>query len=416
MPDKGGNMVFGVILAGGIGSRMGNVEKPKQYLSVGGKPIILHTLEKFYVNSKFEKLIVLCPSQWINHTKNLVKKNFNDSSKIVVIEGGSTRNETIMNSIRYIEKEYGLDDDTIIVTHDSVRPFLTYRIIEDNIRYAQEYGACDTVIPASDTIVESAGHEIISNIPDRSIMYQGQTPQSFKAKKLKELYEGLTEEEKDTMLKKADTYNEKLKDVNRPFLNYAEAGDYNSILDISGTGIMGYVTIEKLGVELPIYHGTSEGVLQVAAGHLEGSSLPVGGEGTHSVLSAHRGLPSARLFTNLDKMEAGDTFTVTVLDRKLTYQVDQIKIVEPQEINDLTIEEGKDYCTLMTCTPYGINSHRLLVRGERISQEESGNFVTADGYLVNTSAVAIVVAIILLFWILLGLLIWQRFSWKRKKE
>ena len=226
----------------------------------------------------------------------------------------------------------------------------------------------------------------------------------------------LTEEEKDTMLKKADTYNEKLKDVNRPFLNYAEAGDYNSILDISGTGIMGYVTIEKLGVELPIYHGTSEGVLQVAAGHLEGSSLPVGGEGTHSVLSAHRGLPSARLFTNLDKMEAGDTFTVTVLDRKLTYQVDQIKIVEPQEINDLTIEEGKDYCTLMTCTPYGINSHRLLVRGERISQEESGNFVTADGYLVNTSAVAIVVAIILLFWILLGLLIWQRFSWKRKKE
>lgn len=226
----------------------------------------------------------------------------------------------------------------------------------------------------------------------------------------------LTEEEKDTMLKKADTYNEKLKDVNRPFLNYAEAGDYNSILDISGTGIMGYVTIEKLGVELPIYHGTSEGVLQVAAGHLEGSSLPVGGEGTHSVLSAHRGLPSARLFTNLDKMEAGDTFTVTVLDRKLTYQVDQIKIVKPQEINDLIIEEGKDYCTLMTCTPYGINSHRLLVRGERISQEESGNFVTADGYLVNTSAVAIVVAIILLFWILLGLLIWQRFSWKRKKE
>lgn len=226
----------------------------------------------------------------------------------------------------------------------------------------------------------------------------------------------LTEEEKDTMLKKADTYNEKLKDVNRPFLNYAEAGDYNSILDISGTGIMGYVTIEKLGVELPIYHGTSEGVLQVAAGHLEGSSFPVGGEGTHSVLSAHRGLPSARLFTNLDKMEAGDTFTVTVLDRKLTYQVDQIKIVEPQEINDLTIEEGKDYCTLMTCTPYGINSHRLLVRGERISQEESGNFVMADGYLVNTSAVAIVVAIILLFWILLGLLIWQRFSWKRKKE
>ena len=191
-------MVFGVILAGGIGSRMGNVEKPKQYLSVGGKPIILHTLEKFYVNSKFEKLIVLCPSQWINHTKNLVKKNFNDSSKIVVIEGILPVRDN-HEFIRYIEKEYGLDDDTIIVTHDSVRPFLTYRIIEDNIRYAQEYGACDTVIPASDTIVESAGHEIISNIPDRSIMYQGQTPQSFKAKKLKELYEGLTEEEKEIL-------------------------------------------------------------------------------------------------------------------------------------------------------------------------------------------------------------------------
>ena len=192
-------MVFGVILAGGIGSRMGNVEKPKQYLSVGGKPIILHTLEKFYVNSKFEKLIVLCPSQWINHTKNLVKKNFNDSSKIVVIEGGSTRNETIMNSIRYIEKEYGLDDDTLIVTHDSVRPFLTYRIIEENIKYGIKYGAVDTVIPATDTIVESQGGDVISSVPDRSKMYQGQTPQTFKAKKLKDLYESLTDDEKEIL-------------------------------------------------------------------------------------------------------------------------------------------------------------------------------------------------------------------------
>lgn len=226
----------------------------------------------------------------------------------------------------------------------------------------------------------------------------------------------LTEEEKEDILKAADTYNGKLQDVNRPFLNYAEAGDYNKILDISGTGIMGYITIEKLNVELPIYHGTSEGVLQVAAGHLEGSSLPVGGAGTHSVISAHRGLPSARLFTNLDKLEEGDTFTVTVLDRKLTYQVDQIKIVEPQEIDALTIEEGKDYCTLMTCTPYGINTHRLLVRGERISEEESGKFVTADGYLVNTSVVAIVMTMILLFFVLTGLLVWQRLSWKKKKE
>lgn len=192
-------MVFGVVLAGGIGSRMGNVEKPKQFLTVGDKPIIIHTLEKFYVNSRFEKIIVLCPAQWVNHTKNLIKKNLGDTDRIVVIEGGSTRNETIMNSIRYIEKEYGLDDDTIIVTHDSVRPFVTHRIIEDNINYAIQYDACDTVISATDTIVESKGHDFISNIPDRSIMYQGQTPQSFKAKKLKELYEGLTAEEKEIL-------------------------------------------------------------------------------------------------------------------------------------------------------------------------------------------------------------------------
>ncbi len=192
-------MVFGVILAGGIGSRMGNVEKPKQYLTVGNKPIIIHTIEKFYANSRFEKLIVLCPNQWINHTKNLIRKNFKNTDRIVVIEGGSTRNETIMNSIRYIEKEYGLEDDTVIVTHDSVRPFLTHRIIEENIDYALEYGACDTVIAASDTIVESKNHKIISNIPDRSIMYQGQTPQSFKAKKLKALYESLTSEEKEIL-------------------------------------------------------------------------------------------------------------------------------------------------------------------------------------------------------------------------
>lgn len=192
-------MIFGVVLAGGVGNRMGNVEKPKQFLTLGDKPIIIHTLEKFYVNSKFEKIIVLSPAQWLNHTKNIIKKNLGDSDRIVVIEGGSTRNETIMNSIRYIEKEYGLDDDTIIVTHDSVRPFLTHRIIEDNIEAAIKYGACDTVIPATDTIVESMDNTMISNIPDRSKMYQGQTPQSFRAKRLKDLYDALTEEEKNIL-------------------------------------------------------------------------------------------------------------------------------------------------------------------------------------------------------------------------
>lgn len=192
-------MNFAVILAGGIGSRMGNMEKPKQYLTIGDKPIIVHTLEKFYVNANFEKIIVLCPKQWMGHTKDLVKKYLKDEERVVVIQGGDTRNETIMNSIRYIEENYGLDDDTIIVTHDSVRPFVTHRIIEENLQFAREYGACDTVIAATDTIVESQNGQIISNIPDRSKMYQGQTPQSFNARELKEIYESLTEEEKNIL-------------------------------------------------------------------------------------------------------------------------------------------------------------------------------------------------------------------------
>lgn len=137
-------MIYGVVLAGGVGSRRGNVGKPKQYLLVGDKPILIHTLEKFYMQSEFEKVLVLCPTEWISHTKNLVRKYMKDTERIVVLEGGETRNETIMNSIAYIEKEGNLNEDTIIVTHDSVRPFVTQRILEENIRYAKEYGACDT--------------------------------------------------------------------------------------------------------------------------------------------------------------------------------------------------------------------------------------------------------------------------------
>ena len=192
-------MIFGVVLAGGIGSRMGNVDKPKQYLLVGEKPIIIHTLERFYVQNEFEKIIVLCPEEWVSHTKNLIKKYMKDTERIVVLQGGDTRNETIMNSLRYIEKEYGLDDDTIVVTHDSVRPFVTQRIIEENIKYAKEYGACDTAVAATDTIVYSKDNVLISDIPDRSKMYQGQTPQTFNALKLKNLYESPTEEEKATL-------------------------------------------------------------------------------------------------------------------------------------------------------------------------------------------------------------------------
>ncbi len=191
--------VFGVVLAGGIGSRMGNVEKPKQFMEVGKKPIIIHTIEKFVVQPQFERVIVLSPKAWLNYTKDVIRKYISEKDKIDVIEGGATRNDTIMNAISHIEKLYGMDEETIIVTHDSVRPFVTHRILEENIRYAKETGACDTVIPATDTIVESADHEVISNIPDRSRMYQGQTPQSFKAWKLRSVFEALTSEEKQIL-------------------------------------------------------------------------------------------------------------------------------------------------------------------------------------------------------------------------
>ena len=192
-------MVYAVILAGGIGSRMGG-DKPKQYLTVKDKPIIIYTIEKFIAVPQFEKIIVLCPKQWVEHTKNLVEKHIAPAKdSIAVIEGVDTRNETIMNAISYIEQEGKLDDDTIIVTHDSVRPFVTNRIIEENIEFAKQYGACDTVVPATDTIVEALDNTIISSIPDRSKMYQGQTPQSFNALKLKNIYAALTDEEKDIL-------------------------------------------------------------------------------------------------------------------------------------------------------------------------------------------------------------------------
>lgn len=191
-------MVFAVVLAGGMGSRMGNSDTPKQFLKLGKSPIIIHTVEKFYVNSKFEKVIVLCPKQWVSHTENIIKKSIKDE-KIVVLEGGNTRNDTLYNALNYIEQNHGIDDETIIVTHDAVRPFVTHRIIEENIEAAQKYGACDTVIPATDTIVESKDGETISSIPNRAELFQGQTPQSFKANKLKKLYESLTQDEKDKL-------------------------------------------------------------------------------------------------------------------------------------------------------------------------------------------------------------------------
>lgn len=190
-------MIYGVVLAGGVGSRMGDMGKPKQYLLLGDKPILIHTLEKFYMQSEFAQVLVLCPSEWLTHTKNLIRKYMkDDDGRIVVLAGGETRNETIMNAVAYIESEGNLDEETIIVTHDSVRPFVTQLILEENIRYAREYGACDTAVAATDTIVCSEDNVLISEIPERRRMYQGQTPQTFQALKLKRLYNELSDEEK----------------------------------------------------------------------------------------------------------------------------------------------------------------------------------------------------------------------------
>ena len=188
-------MIFAAILAGGMGSRMGGTDTPKQFLTLGDKPVIIHTVEKFVINSKFDKIIVLSPKSFINHTENLIEEYFGKDERIAVIEGGKTRNDTILNSINYINGNFDIDDDAIIVTHDSVRPFLTHRIIEDNIEAAKKFGACDTVVPATDTIVESIDGEVIENIPIRANYYQGQTPQSFKINKLSALISSLTEEE-----------------------------------------------------------------------------------------------------------------------------------------------------------------------------------------------------------------------------
>ena len=191
--------VFGIVLAGGLGSRMGNTDKPKQYMELGGKPIIIHTIEKFYIHPEIEKIIVLCPKAWVKYTENIMNRYISNTSDIHVIEGGETRNDTIMNAITFIEDRYELLEDTIIVTHDSVRPFVSHRIISENIKYAKLYGACDTVIPASDTIVRSDNGDYISDIPERKYMYQGQTPQTFKATILKNMFLSLNREEKEIL-------------------------------------------------------------------------------------------------------------------------------------------------------------------------------------------------------------------------
>ena len=212
----------------------------------------------------------------------------------------------------------------------------------------------------------------------------------------------------DEMWKAAQDYNRSLAQRETAFaLTDEQKAAYESLLDVSGLGVMGYIEIPEIDCSLPIYHGTEESVLQVAVGHLEWSSLPVGGKGTHCVLSGHRGLPSAKLFTNLDKLAVGDTFLLRVLDEVLTYEVDQILIVEPEQVDALGIVPGEDYCTLVTCTPYGINTHRLLVRGHRVENtpEAARMHVTADATQFDPLLVAPVLAIPVLLLLLMILLV-----------
>lgn len=210
-------------------------------------------------------------------------------------------------------------------------------------------------------------------------------------------------EDYTALFEAADAYNQKLTELNQPLRQYQTiTQEYWKTLDVTGTGMMGYITVPKIGQELPVYHGTSDAVLSVAVGHFEGSSLPVGGENTHSVVSAHRGLPTAVLFTHLDRMEIGDIFYFTILDRTLTYEVDQIRIVDPDDTSLIQIEQGKDYCTLLTCTPYGINTQRLLVRGHQVDASQTRNlYIANEAYRVDTLIVMPIVALPIIFVLLI---------------
>ena len=214
---------------------------------------------------------------------------------------------------------------------------------------------------------------------------------------------------------RAEHYNEALlSKPNRFVLSDEDYAEYETLLNLTGSGIMGYIEIPKINCSLPVYHGTDEAVLQIAVGHIEGTSLPTGGPGTHTVLSGHRGLPSARLFTDLDQMEEGDLFVIRVMDRVMTYMVDQVLIVLPEEMDGLAIDPDEDYCTLVTCTPYGINSHRLLVRGRRTDNVEMEQIikVVSDA----TQIKPILVAPVLAAPMLLVLLVWMMISTGRKQR
>lgn len=225
-----------------------------------------------------------------------------------------------------------------------------------------------------------------------------------------EAVETMSKEEKEAIFAKAKEYNASLPNGVNFNISEEKYAEYASILDVTGTGIMGYIQIQSIGVNLPVYHGVDEGILQIAVGHIPGSSFPIGGERTHAVMSGHRGLPSAKLFSDLDKLKEGDVFTVTVLDETFTYMIDQIRIVLPEETDELAIVDDKEYATLVTCTPYGVNSHRMLMRGHRIANID-GKATPADAVKIPTYIVIPAVGIPLLFVVLLGMLIYYR---KRK--
>ncbi len=225
----------------------------------------------------------------------------------------------------------------------------------------------------------------------------------------------IDQNEYEQLLKAAEEYNEKLRGRDdRYHMTADELKEYNELLNIAGNGVMGYIEVPSIGVALPIYHGVDEAVLQIAIGHIEWSSLPIGGESTHSVVSGHRGLPSAKLFSDLDKLKKYDLFIIRVLDETYTYEVDQIRTVEPDDAKDLSVEEGKDLCTLVTCTPYGVNSHRLLVRGHRVDNATVTNTirVVADATRIEPLIMAPVVAIPML----LVMVVWLVLPTKKKKS
>ena len=222
--------------------------------------------------------------------------------------------------------------------------------------------------------------------------------------------DNLDENEYSAIFERAHAYNKALYETNYPLMDYKNVPGYYDTLRITYNDMIGYLKIDRIGVELPIYHGTSDDVLNRGVGHLEGSSLPIGGENTHSIMSAHRGLPSSKLFTDLDRMEIGDTFQIIILDQILTYQVDFIKVIEPTDVSDLQIIEGGDYCTLFTCTPYGINTHRLLVRGVRIEtiKEKPIIYVSNEAFRIEPLLVTPAVAAPMLLVLLIHLLVKYR--------